>query len=140
MITLVSEGQAKLGFKFKFLGLPEGCKKCRFHNLCSRLRKGMIYIINEVRGIKHECKIFGKVMVVKVRPLPLKMLIPSNASIRGIRLRYARSCNNSECKYYELCNPICLREGDQVRVVAVSEDLIVECGGRRLVIAEVEIL
>ncbi len=100
----------------------------------------MMYQVEEVRKVKHPCKLFGKVTVVRVRPMPIRMLIPSNAAIEGIKLKYTKVCKEIGCTYYSLCNPICLRDGDEVRVLRVIENVSVRCRGRKLIAVEAEIL
>ena len=139
-ITLLPECEAKIGASFRFIGLPPSCKRCKLYALCSRLRKGLVYTVIEVRNTRHTCSLHGKVVAVKVRLEPIEMLVPAKFAIEGIKFSYSPTCTTIECPYFNLCNPLGLREGDYLKILKIFKERSVSCKGEKLIAVLAEVL
>ena len=120
VVTLVPTVLAKKGTSFTFMGLPKECRKCQLYFLCSRLIKGVPYKVVRLRKVKHPCKVHDEVQVAVVKIMPLKVMLPSNAAIPGIILRYPWiMCKETSCPHRELCRPKSLKGVNKVKVIKV---------------------
>jgi len=86
-LTLVGVKQARVGYKFRFIGQADECNKCNssLKNICIKnLEKNHVYEVIEVRGVRHECSVHaGGVKIVKVIPVPIKVAIEARVAFEG---------------------------------------------------------
>ncbi|MHA1268805.1 MAG: UPF0179 family protein [Candidatus Helarchaeota archaeon] len=128
IITLIGKKQARIGYRFRYVGSVDECETCNdgLRKICQRnLEKRYVYEVIEVRKIKHECKVHNdEVVIVKVRPVPIKVAINSKFAHEGSIIKYSPiNCNNLECEYYEFCIPIEFRKNlpKKLRIKKVKE-------------------
>ena len=141
IITLCGKDWAKVGMEFIFLGGKQECESCRLKNICLRLREGAKYKIVGLRnGEVHECPLHDEgVIAVEVVELPIMALIDSKVAVEGAKIRFEKRCDNLDCKLYNLCNPLELKDGDSVVVKAIVGDPPISCPkGYSLKIVELE--
>lgn len=110
ILTLVGRKQARLGYKFRFIGSAEECKNCKesLKNIClNNLDKHYVYEVIEIRNIHHECIVHKDgVTVVKVKITPITIVLPSKNIFEGSTIQYQPiRCNNSDCSLFEYCVP-----------------------------------
>jgi len=141
IITLCGKDWAKVGVEFIFLGGKQECENCRLKNICLRLREGSKYKIVGLRnGDVHDCPLHDEgVVAVEVIELPIIALIDSKIAVEGAKLKFEKRCDNLECDFYNLCNPLELRDGESVVVKSVVGDPPAQCKkGYALKIVELE--
>ncbi len=141
IITLCGKDWAKVGVEFIFLGGKQECENCRLKNVCLRLRVGSKYKIVGLRnGDVHDCPLHDEgVVAVEVVELPIMALIDSKMAVEGAKLKFEKRCDNLECEFYNLCNPMELKDGDSVVVKSVVGDPPSQCAkGYTLKIVELE--
>ncbi len=90
--------------------------------------------------MKHKCSLHGEVIIVKVKLEPIEMMIPSKFAIEGIKFTYSKQCNVIECPYFNLCNPIGLREGDSLKIIKVMSSKNITCNRKKLIFVLAELL
>lgn len=125
MVTLIGERQVKEGNEFIYLGSLTDCKECRLKGVCFNLDEGRRYRIKNVRGVRHECKIYDEgVRVVEVETTPLSIAAKGKSAIEGSTITYDFPyCNELTCGAYKLCHPIALRSGGKAKILKVGEDI-----------------
>ena len=134
ILTLVGKKQARVGYKFRFLGSCEFINDCNdsLRNLClGNLEKNHVYEIIEVRKIHHNCKAHKDgVTVVKVKPSPIKVAIKSRIAHEGSIITYkASDCEYINCPLYECCVPIEFKKNSKFKchILKVEEKNIDYC-------------
>ena len=111
ILTLIGKRQARLGYKFRYLGPCDEFENCNknLRNICiGKLVKNHVYEIIEVRDIQHQCN-FHKdgVVIVKVRELPIEANIESKYAFEGSIINYKTiNCDKKDCKLFKYCVPI----------------------------------
>ncbi len=125
LITLVGERQVKEGNEFIYLGSLTECKECKLKGVCFNLEEGRKYKIRNVRGVRHECKIFDEsVRVVEVEQAPLTVASNGKGAIVSSTITYNfPNCNEMSCSSYRLCHPIALKTGGKGKILEVGKDL-----------------
>ena len=121
-VTIIGEAHAKVGAEFTYLGeTDEGCKKCKLYKQCHDLVPNRPYKITAVRPMKHDvCHVFeGKVQVVEVEPLPVRITIPASA-LRGTAVTKKWEECGAACLLKRYCNPAAMDEGGKAAIVAVE--------------------
>ena len=87
VLTLIGEGQARIGHVFKLISIPEECRRCRLYNACmAKLKVGRRYRVVEVRKINlpriEKCLLTGENLIpVMVEELPILLAIPYTHNI-----------------------------------------------------------
>ncbi|MEE9224525.1 MAG: UPF0179 family protein [Thermoplasmata archaeon] len=125
LITLVGERQVKEGNEFIYLGSLTECKECKLKGVCFNLEEGRKYKIRNVRGVRHDCKIFDEsVRVVEVEQAPLTVASNGKGAIVSSTITYNfPNCNEMSCSSYRLCHPIALKTGGKGKILEVGKDL-----------------
>ena len=138
IVTLVTEALAERGVSFR-IKVHAACLTCRLRRICvDNLRPGFEYEVVEVRHMRHLCPLTrSKMVVVVVRPKPVKVALESRAAVEGLICSYTPiKCGERDCPHAEYCDSEALREGERVKVVRVIGRL--DCPlGRSLFLAEV---
>lgn len=129
LITLISLGNVRKGYKFLFEGtITDECKTCSLSKICiGNLEKGRVYEVINVRGKKYRCKAFNiDLVVAEVKEAEIEATIHTSLAMEGAIITFKPiNCSNISCNYYELCNPIGLRNGDKCKIVKIFKKL--EC-------------
>jgi len=129
LITLISSENARKGYKFLFEGmLMNECKTCSLSRICiGNLEKGRVYEVINVRGKKHRCKAFNiDLVVVEVKEAEIEAAIHTSLAMEGAIITFKPvNCSNISCNYYELCNPVGLKNGDKCKIIRIFKKL--EC-------------
>ncbi|OYT52220.1 MAG: hypothetical protein B6U73_00175 [Desulfurococcales archaeon ex4484_204] len=123
IITLVSHLVAREGYTFIHEGYSERCLNCRFKKVCiDRLKKGHIYRVVKVLGLRNRCPVNGYVVSVVVDEVPIEIALPKKLAVEGMTVRYPEiKCDRSKCQYLKLCKPRLLKEGSRIKVLTVKE-------------------
>ena len=124
--TLVGLLQAKIGYKFLLNEPAKECYYCDLSQVCiDSLEVGRIYKIVEVLGKKHNCNIHeGGVIAVKVIESEIEIAINSEKAFEGAIINFQLSkCNEMNCKNYELCNPIGLKDNEKCKIIQLSHSI-----------------
>ncbi|MBD3229152.1 MAG: hypothetical protein GF329_13270 [Candidatus Lokiarchaeota archaeon] len=128
ILTMIGKRQARIGYKFRFIGASEKCRNCKksIRKVClNTLEKNHVYEIVKVRKKTHHCKVHADgVVVVKVRAVPIKVAIKSKLAHEGSTIKYKPiKCNQWSCPLYNLCLPIELRDSskNKYRIMKVIE-------------------
>ncbi len=141
ILTLIGEGQAKVGHVFKLYSIPEECKRCRLYNICiARLKVGRKYRVVEVRRVNlprpDKCLLTGENLVpVVVEELPVVVALPYQSNlIEGVVVTYTvvdSQCQDRLCTKYgeEKCT---VQPGVKLKILNIlgSET----CNGRKYLI------
>ncbi len=142
LLTLIGEGQAKVGHIFKLVAIPEECKRCRLYSACmGKLKLRRKYRIVEVRRLNlprvERCLLTGEPLVpVIVEELPSIVALPAGLNIvEGVVTTYVetdRACQISLVKKFggELVEISC---GTKVRILKILGRE--KCNSRDYVIA-----
>ncbi len=141
ILTLIGEGQAKVGHVFKLFSIPEECKRCRLFNICiARLKVGRKYRVVEVRRVNlprlDRCLLTGECLVpVVVEELPIVVAIPYQPNIiEGIVVTYNvvdGECQETLCRRYgeDRCS---VTPGTKIKILNILG--VEECKGRKYLI------
>jgi uncharacterized protein (UPF0179 family) len=124
--TLVGSLQAKIGYKFLFNEPAKECYYCNLSQVCiDNLEVGRIYKIVEVLGKKHNCSIHeGGVVAVKVIESEIEVAINAEKAFEGAIINFQKNeCNEINCKNYEICNPIGLKDNEKCKVIQLSHSI-----------------
>lgn len=125
-LSLVGVNQAKVGYRFVFVGIPQECKSCGLFRVClGNLELGRVYEVVGVRSMAHDCALHEVgARVVEVRESEVEAALESRVAVEGGIVTFAPiRCVNEGCPYARLCNPVGLRYGDRCKVVKVSEKI-----------------
>ncbi len=135
VITLVGEIVAKEGHTFLFTGGGPECLTCRLRKVCiDKLRKGHIYRITKVLGVKNRCPINGWVVTVEVEEVPVRAAIPKRYAVEGMIFRYVKPDGLTT----GICSPELLPKETKVKVVKVYRE--VKCEGVHEPLMEADVL
>ena len=120
-ITLVSYLTAKEGYTFVFSGPAPECNKCRFKKVCvDKLKKGHVYRVVRVLGVKNRCPINQYVITVEVEEVTIEAAVPTRLAIEGMIINYSKiMCDMSNCINNKVCNPKYLPSNGKVKIVEV---------------------
>jgi uncharacterized protein (UPF0179 family) len=122
-VTLIGECNAKEGFEFFFVGIPqsEQCQKCKLNGVCFNLAQGK-YVIKAARDAKHPCPVhYIGVQAVDVEKIPIDAAIDEKQSNGSAVTFVPQQCKRAECVNYTICRPMGIEEGKQYTVVKVGE-------------------
>jgi len=144
LLTLIGEGQAKVGHTFKLVAVPEECKRCRLYSACmGKLKLHRRYRIVEVRRINlprvEKCLLTGEPLVpVIVEELPSILALPAGPNIvEGVVTTYVetdRTCQLSLVRKFG-GDVIDIASGTKVKVLRILGRE--KCGPREYIVAEV---
>lgn len=126
IVTLVSAGQAKVGFSFIYRGAGEKCGECKYFSVCVKnLEDNRIYKIVNMRNRFLRCEQYDMDMrVVEVAESEVPAAISPKQSIEGAIITfYLQKCSGQDCENLALCSPEGLRDGDRCEVVKVCDNL-----------------
>jgi hypothetical protein len=125
IITLCGKDWANIGVEFTFLGEKPECQGCKVKRTCLRLRENAKYKIVGLRdGTVQECALHDNgVVAVEVVELPIIALLDAKKSVPGAKIKYdRRNCELYDCSMFNLCNPVELKDGENVIVEKVIGD------------------
>ncbi len=144
LLTLIGEGQARVGHVFKLIAVPEECKRCRLYSACmGKLKLRRRYRVVEVRRINlprvERCLLTGEALVpVIVEELPSILAIPAGPNIvEGVVTTYVKVdgfCQDSLVKKFG-GEPIEIANETKVKILRILGRE--RCGSRTYVVAEV---
>ena len=116
-IAIVKRNLAKKGFKYYHMGLSEKCDECEYMSVCSKLKKGALYEIIDVRDKILRCLLIEEeAIVVRVSEIPLEIAIPQKKSFGTVFTYNNVKCDPS-CQYYSYCVKPRALEGRKLRIV-----------------------
>jgi len=124
IIALLPQNMAKKGFRFVLVDETDHCKDCRLRKVCiENLEVERSYKVDEVRKKSFRCPVYGEMRVCKVSPvIEFFLTIPKNDAIDGVTMRYSGPrCYELTCPNFDMCNPIGLKAGDEIKIVKVSK-------------------
>jgi uncharacterized protein (UPF0179 family) len=127
LITLIGEGQARIGNGFYFMGPLSECKECRLRGICFNLEPGSLYEVVALRDTLHDCPVHqGSVRVVEAEHKPIQASVPRKQAIDGSTITFeSKKCNNLGCTERIYCIPVSIRDGTKLRITDVLGDM--EC-------------
>jgi len=143
ILTLIGEGQAKIGHIFKIYSIPEECRRCPLYQACmSKLKIGRRYRIVEVRKVNlpriEKCLLTGEALIpVVVEELPIKIAVPYSPNIiEGVITTYTVIDEKCQSRLSEDYNAI--KSGTKIKVLKILNT--VECNNRKYMIIIAEVL
>ncbi|NPA22684.1 MAG: hypothetical protein GXO23_00095 [Crenarchaeota archaeon] len=143
LLTLIGEGQARIGHVFKIFSIPEECRRCPLYQACmAKLKVGRRYRVVEVRRVNlprvERCLLTGEALTpVIVEELPIKIAIPYTPNIiEGIVTTYNIIDERCQKRLSEDYNAI--RPGTKIRIVKILD--IATCNNRKFLIVLAEAL
>ncbi|MCS7140332.1 MAG: UPF0179 family protein [Candidatus Nezhaarchaeota archaeon] len=129
LVTLVSELQAKPGFKFIFEGPAKECYKCKLREVCAfKLEPNTVYKVVEVVGKKkHICQLRGGwVVVARVMESEVDALVDTRIAVEDAIITYRRKkCKSEICPHRQVCQSPYVRDGRKYRIVNVTKETLV---------------
>jgi uncharacterized protein (UPF0179 family) len=128
IITIIGKNQARVGFKFLFLGYSNECEDCEFRKAClNNLEQNRAYEVVKITKKKLECKLHGaESRVVEVTEKPVEVAVESRIAIQDAIIKYDQiKCDFMTCENYKKCIPIGLSDGDKCKIFEVIENI--EC-------------
>jgi uncharacterized protein len=133
-ITLIGTELAKTGLEFVYEGALEECQPCSLKKACNNLKEGKRYRIVGIRPTRHDCHIHRNgTLAVEVVESPVAALIGAEMSIKNSRIKFEFSCNNDNCKNYDLCHPDGITDGEKYVIIDILGNAPEPCGkGRTL--------
>ncbi|MBS7634626.1 UPF0179 family protein [Candidatus Bathyarchaeota archaeon] len=126
IVTLISAGQARVGFSFIHRGAGEKCGECRYFSVCVKnLEDNRVYKIVNVRDRFLRCELYDVDMrVVEVVESEVLAAVSPKQSIEGAIITFhSQKCSVQDCENAALCSPEGLRDGDRCEVVKVCDNL-----------------
>ncbi|MBS7646029.1 UPF0179 family protein [Candidatus Bathyarchaeota archaeon] len=122
-VTVLGRIQARMGYRFRFHGVPEACLGCGYKGACLEgLEEDRIYTVKQVLDKMLPCVLrMGDGVLVEVEEEPISLLVRVEAAIPGALLTYEGLDCPGSCENYELCHPQGLRMGDRCLIVEVKE-------------------
>ncbi len=137
-MSVIGEHLAKKGRSFAYRGEFAECVPCKLRKVCHQnLVPHHTYRITAVRPVQHDCcPIFeGKVNVIEVEPVPLRVAIPV-AALKGTAYTKKWEECGASCLLKRFCNAPAVPDGTRLALDKVEGD--VEClVGRKLKYATV---
>ncbi|MCX8171646.1 MAG: UPF0179 family protein [Candidatus Bathyarchaeota archaeon] len=124
IITLLGEGQARVGELFIHKGFGAKCYGCRYFNVCVKnLESGRVYRVVGLRDRVLKCEAYDiEMRVVEVVESEVLAALPSKQAILGALVTFhPQECGERGCENYELCSPEPLRSGDRCEIIEVYE-------------------
>jgi hypothetical protein len=111
ILTAVGKKQARIGYKFRYLGPCENYESCEesLRKVCvSNLEKNHVYEVIEIRKVEHKCNVHKDgIVIVMVKPVPFTVAIKSNFAYAGSNINYRPfDCDEVDCELYDYCVPI----------------------------------
>lgn len=90
-----------------------------------KLEIGRIYKIVEILGKKHKCNIHeGGVIAVKVVESEIEIAINAGKAFESAIINFQKNeCDEINCKNYELCNPIGLKNNEKCKILKLSHSI-----------------
>ncbi|MGQ9543733.1 MAG: UPF0179 family protein [Candidatus Bathyarchaeia archaeon] len=137
-VTLLGEGQARVGYRFIYESIDNLCVECDFRKVCmGNLESGRLYEVRKVSGKRFPCLLHaGDAVLVEVEEPPIKVAIhPRLAIVDAIITYVIDTCPNLSCDYFEKCFPKGLVEGDRCRVIDVEGPLECPLKGQLLLVS-----
>ncbi|MCD6323488.1 MAG: UPF0179 family protein [Desulfurococcales archaeon] len=135
IITLVGYIVARVGYTFLFTGGGPECVNCRLRKVCiDKLRKGHVYRVTKVLGIRNKCPINGWVITVEVEEVPVRAAIPKRYAVEGMIFKYVKPETSSK----GICSPDLLPKEAKVKVVKVYGKA--QCGGIQEPLMEADVI
>jgi len=136
-VTLLGEGQARVGYRFLYENVEGVCVECDFRNVCmGNLESGRVYEVRKVSGKRFPCILHsGPAVLVEVEEPHVEVAIQPRLAIVDAIITYnGAKCSNQTCKYWDKCFPKGLVDGDRCRVVEVKDSLACPSGGPLLLV------
>jgi len=137
-VTLLGEGQARIGFRFLFEGVADLCAECKVRKVClGNLETGRLYEVSKVSKKRFPCLLHSEeAVVVEVREPRIETAVPPRIAINGALVKYASpECSNRTCEHWRKCFPVGLVEGDRCKVVEVKGPLRCPLKGELLLVS-----
>ncbi len=143
LLTLIGEGQARVGHVFKIFSIPDECRRCPLYQACmAKLKVGRRYRVIEVRRVNlprvERCLLTGEALTpVIVEELPIKIAIPYTPNvIEGVVTTYNVIDEKCQKRLSEDFNAI--KPGTKIRIIKILNSQ--ECSNRRYMIVIAEVL
>ena len=127
-ITLISKGQARVGFEFVYQGAAPVCRTCPYRHACLTLDVGRRYRVARVRPVEHPCALQETAAnVVEVEPIARSFVVDARSAIVGGTVEIGRyGCARLDCPNWEICAGPALPPRQRFRVERAAADLA-EC-------------
>ena len=119
---------AKVGQRFRYMGIAEECEPCEFKGICHSLERGRTYRITNVRDKDHPCALHtdDRAVVVEIVEEPIEASIPSRKALEGALVTLEEpECPVVWCPNHFLCSREFLATGQKVLVASVGPEM--EC-------------
>jgi len=144
IITIVGTVMAKEGEEFIYEGPIDACESCKVAKVChnAKLRAGRRYVVTAVRPTTHNCAVHpGGATAVEVTDADIPMYLPKDVANRRTRINFEPFCNETNCRFFPLCNPAGVTPGTTYLIKETGEiDEDLPCGRKDLKKASVSSL
>jgi uncharacterized protein len=123
-ITLLSQGQAKIGFEFVFQGAAPVCRTCPYRHACLTLDAGRRYSVTQVRPVTHPCALQETTAaVVEVQPVTRSLVVESRTAVVGSSVETGRyGCNRLDCPNWDICSGPSLPAKQRFRIQKIHPE------------------
>ncbi len=124
VFALLPKDMAMKGFRFILISETESCNDCELRKVCiESLEEERCYEVEEVRKKSFRCPVYGEMRVCRIKQVnEIFLSIPRADAIEGVTIRYNRpKCQEITCPNFDFCNPIGIKEGDEIEIVQVSK-------------------
>lgn len=120
--TVIGQGQARLGFKFMFMGSNETCVKCDRAKSCFEpLEAGRVYEVKNIKRKNFECNLHGPdSKLVVVEEVDYEANIESKSAVLNAVIRFEPLECDSPCPQLKKCVPLGLLRNDRCLIVEVG--------------------
>ena len=129
-ITLIGIKLATIGMEFTFNGPTPDCDTCKLRNTCMNLEPARRYRVLGTRGeLIHECPIHeAGVRAVEVTESPIIAALDARKAFPGSKIVFDPvRCDQSECRMFEICHPVGMRDGERLTIVDVVGESPEDC-------------
>lgn len=125
-VTLIGPPLAKVGLRFRYVGMAEECEPCEFKGVCHNLEKGRTYRIVAIRDKDHPCAVHAedRAVVVEITEEPLEASVPARKALEGALVTLEEpECPIRWCSNHFLCTRAYLSTGQKVLIASVGSEL-----------------
>jgi uncharacterized protein (UPF0179 family) len=123
-ITLLAQQEAKVGYRFVYMGGVPVCRTCPYRHACLTLDVGRSYEVSRVRPVQHPCAMQEtEANVVEVTPVSRPLVVDAASATTGASVDVGRyACQRLDCSNWQICAGPSLPSRQRFKIDAVAPE------------------